>query len=49
MAVSGGAIIPPLIGYLTDSIGLTAGMFVLVVCGIYLLGLAFANLKKFSA
>ncbi len=46
MAVSGGAIIPPLIGYLTDSIGLTAGMFVLVVCGIYLLGLAFANLKK---
>ena len=49
MAVSGGAAIPPLIGYLTDSIGLTAGMFVLVVCGIYLLGLAFANLKKVDA
>lgn len=46
MAVSGGAAIPPLIGFLTDKVGLTAGMFVLVVCAAYLLGLAFANLKK---
>ena len=46
MAISGGAAIPPLIGYLTDSIGLTAGMFVLVVCAAYLLALAFSNLKK---
>jgi MFS transporter, FHS family, L-fucose permease len=46
MAISGGAVIPPLIGYLTDSISLTAGMFVLVVCGAYLLALAVSNLKK---
>jgi fucose permease len=49
MAVSGGAAIPPLIGYLTDSVGLTAGMFVLVVCAVYLLVLAFFNLKKEEA
>ncbi len=46
MAISGGAVIPPLIGYLTDSISLTAGMFVLVVCAMYLLALAFFNLKR---
>jgi len=46
MAVSGGAAIPPLIGFLTDIVGLTAGMFVLVVCAVYLLALAFSNLKK---
>lgn len=45
MAICGGAAIPPLIGLLTDTVGLTAGMMVLVVCGAYLLGLAFANLK----
>jgi fucose permease len=49
MAVSGGAAIPPLIGFLTDSVGLTAGMFVLVVCAAYLLVLAFSNLKKAEA
>ena len=46
MAVSGGAAIPPLIGFLTDRVGLFAGMFVLVVCAVYLLALAFSNLKK---
>ena len=46
MAISGGAAIPPLIGLLTDKIGLTAGMFVLVVCAVYLLILAFSNMKK---
>jgi len=46
MAVSGGAAIPPLIGFLTDTAGLTAGMFVLVVCAAYLLVLAFSNLRK---
>jgi fucose permease len=49
MAISGGAVIPPLIGYLTDSMSLTAGMFVLVVCAAYLLVLAFSNLKKAEA
>jgi len=46
MAVSGGAAVPPLIGFLTDRVSLTAGMFVLVVCAAYLLILAFSNLKK---
>jgi MFS transporter, FHS family, L-fucose permease len=46
MAVSGGAVIPLLIGNLTDNVGVTAGMFVLVVCAVYELFLAFANLRK---
>jgi fucose permease len=46
MAVSGGAAIPPLIGFLTDSVGLTAGMMVLVVCAAYLMMLAISNLKR---
>lgn len=37
MAVSGGAAIPPLIGYLTDTVGVTVGMIVLVICAVYLL------------
>jgi fucose permease len=45
MAVSGGAAIPPLIGLLTDTVSLMAGMSVLVVCAGYLLVLAFSNLK----
>jgi MFS transporter, FHS family, L-fucose permease len=45
MAVSGGAVIPLLIGSLTDNFGVTAGMFVLVICGIYELFVAFANLR----
>lgn len=45
MAICGGAAIPPLVGLLTDTLGLMAGMMVLVVCGVYLLGLALANLK----
>lgn len=46
MAVSGGAIIPPLIGFLTDNIGLTAGMLVLVSCAVYILFLSVFNLKE---
>jgi MFS transporter, FHS family, L-fucose permease len=46
MAISGGAAIPPLIGYLTDSIGITAGMLVLVACAGYLLVLAVSNQRK---
>ena len=37
MAVSGGAAIPPLMGYLTDTAGVTAGMIILVICAVYLL------------
>ncbi|RPH31942.1 MAG: MFS transporter [Bacteroidales bacterium] len=36
MAVSGGALIPPVIGFLTDSIGIVAGMYVLIVCAVYI-------------
>jgi fucose permease len=46
MAVSGGAVIPLLIGSLTDNVGVTAGMFVLVVCAVYELFTALFNLKK---
>lgn len=46
MAVSGGAVIPPLIGYLTDNVSLTVGMLVLAVCAAYELILALSNLKK---
>lgn len=49
MAVSGGAAIPPLIGFLTDVAGLTAGMFVLVICAVYLLALALTNLRNSRA
>jgi fucose permease len=46
MAVSGGAVIPLLIGSLTDSVGVTAGMFVLVVCAVYELFTSLVNLKR---
>ena len=46
MAVAGGAFIPPLIGKVTDMMNITAGMFVLVACAVYLLGLSFYSLKK---
>ena len=46
MAVSGGAVIPLLIGSLTDNFGVTAGMFVLVACAVYELFTASMNLKR---
>jgi fucose permease len=47
MAVSGGAVIPVLIGWLTDSMSLTAGMLVLVFCAFYLLALSlYASAKE---
>jgi len=47
MAVSGGAVIPLLIGWLTDSMSLTAGMLVLVFCAVYILLLSvFASAKE---
>lgn len=45
MAVSGGAAIPPLIGWITDISSVTAGMYVLVVCAVYEIILAIANFK----
>jgi fucose permease len=46
MAVSGGAVIPLLIGTLTDNVGVTAGMSVLVVCAVYELFTALVNLRR---
>lgn len=45
MGVAGGAIIPPLMGVVSDAMGQTSGMAVLLVAMIYLLFSAF-NLKK---
>jgi len=46
MAVSGGAFIPPLAGKITDMGGVIAGMLVFVACAIYLLFLAYKNLRS---
>lgn len=46
MAVSGGAFIPPIIGKVADLTSIWAGMFVLVACAVYLLGLSLFTLKK---
>ena len=46
MAVSGGAFIPPIVGKVTDSMNITAGMFVFVVCAVYLLFLSFYSSKN---
>lgn len=37
MAVSGGAVVPLLIGWLTDTVSITVGMFVLVASALYIL------------
>ncbi|MFZ4547821.1 MAG: MFS transporter [Bacteroidales bacterium] len=46
MAVSGGAFLPLLIGWLTDSYSLTAGLFVLVLSAVYLLAISVFAAKK---
>jgi fucose permease len=45
MGVAGGAVIPPLMGVVSDAMGQTGGMAVLLVAMVYLLFSAF-NLKK---
>ena len=45
MGVAGGAIIPPLMGVVSDVMGQTGGMAVLLIAMIYLLFSAF-SLKK---
>jgi fucose permease len=46
MAVSGGAIIPPVIGWVSDMTSIAMGMSVLVVSMIYLLVVSLFCLKK---
>ncbi|MDF1571116.1 MAG: MFS transporter [Bacteroidales bacterium] len=45
MAISGGAVIPLLTGWLTDVFSITIGMFVLVACAVYILIAAMAAQK----
>jgi fucose permease len=46
MAVSGGAIIPPIIGWISDISSIAIGMTVLVACMIYLWAVSMYCLKK---
>jgi len=46
MAVSGGAVIPLLIGWISDMSNIAFGMSVLVVCMVYLLSVSLYTLKK---
>jgi len=46
MAICGGAVIPLLMGWITDISGTVAGMSVLIVCMFYLLIVALITLKK---
>ena len=45
MAVSGGGLIPPIMGWLSDSISITASIFVLVFCAAYLIIISFVALR----
>lgn len=45
MAISGGAVIPLLTGWLTDLVNITVGMFVIVGCAAYILIAALSALK----
>jgi len=46
MAISGGAVIPLLVGWLSDVSSVTLGMSVLILCMLYLLSVSVACLKK---
>jgi len=46
MAISGGAIIPPLMGIMSANIGMIASLMVLVVCMLYIVGASLYALKK---
>lgn len=49
MAVSGGAVVPPLMGFLSQKIGVLPSFGVIVVCIAYLLVLSVKNLKEAKA
>jgi FHS family L-fucose permease-like MFS transporter len=46
MAISGGAVIPLVIGWVSDISTVAIGMSILIVCMIYLLAVSFYSLKK---
>jgi fucose permease len=46
MAVSGGALIPPIVGWVSDAFDITVAMFIFFICAGYLLFLSVYALKK---
>jgi MFS transporter, FHS family, L-fucose permease len=46
MAISGGAVIPLLIGWVSDLSNVAIGMSILIICLVYLLAVSFISLKK---
>lgn len=46
MAISGGALIPPLMGLVSDTLGVVSGMGVLLLCALYLLIVAWIIIRK---
>lgn len=46
MAISGGALIPPVIGLVSDSLGVVPGMGVLLLCSVYLLVVSWIIIRK---
>jgi len=48
MAISGGALIPPVMGLVSDSMGVTSGMGVLLICAAYLLVVSWIIIRKRS-
>lgn len=45
-AIVGGALIPPLYGYLTDQIGFKTALFFIIICYSYILWFGYKNSKK---
>lgn len=46
MAVSGGAIVPPIVGGIADLFNITSGMYVFLFCSLYLVFVSFYSLKS---
>jgi len=46
MAISGGALIPPVMGIVSDSLGVVPGMSVLLLCAAYLLTVSWVIIRK---
>ena len=46
MAISGGAVVPLIIGGISDSISITFGMSILIVCMLYILTISVINLRQ---
>lgn len=46
MAISGGALIPPVVGWISDLFNVAVAMFIFLICAVYLLFLSIYTLKK---